>query len=300
MVNQLLQETIHRKYNQGVFCTDVSKNEELDIVCKLGAVSPVEIIDNRSFTHLKFIKLNEVGKLTLSRDGKIKFATDSKIINERIKSELFDIRCRTENIVLASIYDRLVKIAMIRTLLNPIYVILKDVYDHEITNKSLKDYPGKYEKYFTFLLSINMVRKSKDGYVEGNNFIQIKKHLPKEKEELVLNKVFGYTINEGKYYLIDNLKLNILKPFIRLTTSFYTPSVQLKDKINIGKSNLFKRYINQYQINTSYSKFEGLIDQLNRAEILNETKGVIYVIDEILGRINKNLLADKQLLATLN
>ncbi len=300
MMFQLTQEIIQKKYNQGVFCTYISKNEELDTICKLGAVSPVEIIDNNSFTHLKFIKLNEVGKITLSEDKKIKFATDSKVINERITAELLDIRCRTENIVLASIHEKLVKIAMIRALLNPIYVILKDVYDGEITDNSLKGYPKKYEKYFKFLLSINMIRKSKNGYAEGNNFIQIKKHLSKENEELVLNKVFGYTISEGKYYLIDNLKLNILKPFIRLTTSFYTPSIQLKDKINMKKLNLFRKYINQYQVNTSYSKFEGLIDQLNRAEIINETKEGIYVIDKILDRINQNMLSDKQLLATFN
>ena len=205
MIINTINEVIQSKYNQGVFCSEYSKNEDLDVACKLGAVSPVEIIDKNSFTHIKFIKFLEVGKITLSGEGKIKYATDPEKIHERISSELIDLRSRTENIILSSIYDKLIKIAMIRTSLNPIYAILKDVYNKEIKYLSIKNYPKKYETYFKFLCNINMIRASKTGYVEGNNFIQIRNHLSKEDDELVLNKVFGQTINEGKYYLIDNL-----------------------------------------------------------------------------------------------
>ena len=142
-----------------------------------------------------------------------------------------------------------------------------------------------------------MIREIKTGYVEGNNYIQIKERLSKKDEESVLNKVFGYTINEGKYYLVENLKLNILKPFIRISTSFYTPSIQLKDKINIPKAVLFNKYTNQYNINPRYSQFEGFIDQLNRAGIIEEQKGVLFVVDDIIERISKNIGRDKELIA---
>jgi|GEM_PF-4466910 len=294
---QMIQEIIQKKYNQGVFCSEQSRNIEHDTICKLGAVSPVEIIDGHAFTHIKFIRFQEVGTITISKEGKIKYATDPEKVNERISAEIIDIRSRTENIVLSSIYDKLVKIAMIRTLLNPIYVILKDVHNKEILHVDMKNYPKKYDKYFQFLLSVNMLRSSKNGYVEGNNYVQIKDYLAKEDEEFVLNKVFGYTINTGKYYLIDNLKLNILKPFIRLSTSFYTPSIQIESKVNIPKKILYQKYINQYNLNSRYSQVEGFMDQLARAGIIIEKEGIIYVVDEIIDKINDNMRKDKNLVA---
>ena len=140
-----------------------------------------------------------------------------------------------------------------------------------------------------------MIRKSKEGFVEGNNFIQIKKFLTKEDEETVLNKVFGYTINEGKYYLIDNLKFNILKPFIRISTVFYMPSIQLKDAISISKKELYRKYTQEYDMNTKFTQFEGMLDQLNRAEILKEKKGELLVVSNILKNIHRNMSIDKNL-----
>ncbi|MBI2557893.1 hypothetical protein HYW20_01100 [Candidatus Woesearchaeota archaeon] len=298
MTSQLVVETLRKNYGQGVFCSETNRNEERDFICTLGAVSPVEIVDNESILHFKFLKLNEVGKIVLTKEGKLKYHTKPEDVGSRISQRLMDINSRTENIVLSSIYDKLVKIAMIRTLLNPIYVILKDAYNNEITTSFLKNYPNRYDKYFKFLTEINMIRYSSKGIVEGNDFIQLKKHLEKEDEELVFNKVFGHTVNAGKYYLIDNLKLNILKPFIRVTTSFYSPSIQLKSKVNLTKERLFNHYINQYQLNTTYPQFEGIVDQLDKAEIVKEKNNWILVIDDILKRINKNISEDKELTAT--
>ncbi|MBU1974179.1 MAG: hypothetical protein KKH52_02175, partial [Nanoarchaeota archaeon] len=204
---QIFQERVMEVYPQGVYF-DSLKTEEEGKSAILNSVIPKVIFDDKKEQRIiKFIKIDNVGKLTINRDNKFIFETKPDVIRNRIDEGLVEIRTKTEQIVLAAIYDRLAKIAMVRTTLNPVYIILKNVYEKKLTKKSLLNYPkrDKYMRYIKFLCDLEILREQSDRYSEGNCFIQIEKALNDKNEEEIVNRVFGLTIKEGKTYLLNNL-----------------------------------------------------------------------------------------------
>jgi len=288
---QIFQERIMGIYPQGVFFDSV-KTENNNKVASLSSVIPKVIFDDKHDKRVvKFLKINDIGKITIDRENKFVFETKPEQIRERINQSLIDIQMRSEQIVLSVVYDRLVKIAMVRTTLNPIFNVLKAVYEKKLTKDSLLRYPKRerYERYIKFLCDLDILREQKDRYSEGNLFIQVEKALNNEDEEKVINRVFGLTIKEGKTYLLNNLNINVLKPFIRISNVYYSCSALFNKLLYIRKENLYSRYLNAYDINTNFVNFQSYLNQLNIAKILHEDD-YVYGNKSVFEKINELIL----------
>ena len=288
---QILQERIMGIYPQGVYF-DRIHSENNNKIASLSSVIPKVIFDDKNNKRvIKFLKINDLGKITIDRENKFVFETKPDQIRERINQSLIDIQMRSEQIVLSAVYDKLVKIAMVRTTLNPIFNILKAVYEQKLTKDSLSRYPkrDRYERYIKFLCNLDILREQKEKYSEGNFFIQVEKALNNEDDEKVINRVFGLTIKEGKTYLLNNLNINVLKPFIRISNVYYSCSTLFNKLLYIKKENLYSRYLNAYNINTNFVNFQSYINQLNIAEILHEDD-YVYGNKSVFEKINELIL----------
>ena len=278
-------------YPQGVYF-DRIHSENNNKIASLSSVIPKVIFDDKNNKRvIKFLKINDLGKITIDRENKFVFETKPDQIRERINQSLIDIQMRSEQIVLSAVYDKLVKIAMVRTTLNPIFNILKAVYEQKLAKDSLSRYPkrDRYERYIKFLCNLDILREQKEKYSEGNFFIQVEKALNNEDDEKVINRVFGLTIKEGKTYLLNNLNINVLKPFIRISNVYYSCSTLFNKLLYIKKENLYSRYLDAYNINTNFVNFQSYINQLNIAEILHEDD-YVYGNKSVFEKINELIL----------
>ncbi len=281
------QSRVMEQYPQGVYFDSVNSGDSNKSVI-LNSVVPTIIFDDKNNKRMvKFIKLNNLGKMIIDRDHKFIFETKPTVIRSRIDEHLVEIQTKTEQIVLAVIFDKLAKIAMVRTTLNPVYNILKAVYEKKLTKESLLNYPKreKYLRYIQFLCDLEILREQKERYSEGNYFIQIEKALNNKDEEEILNRVFGLTIKEGKTYLLNNLNINVLKPFIRIANIYYSSSALFENILFIKKENLYNNYLKAYGLNTKFVNFESYLDQLSRAKILNED-GLVHGDKTILEKVS--------------
>lgn len=286
----IFKDRILGKYSQGVFCSSTNK-EEKKFVGNLSCVFPRIIMDDKKQErYIKFLRFDNLGKMVLEGE-KFTYETEQEQITNRVIEDLKQLTIRTEQIVLGSIYDKLSNIAMIRTSLNPIYSILKKVYEGNFKKTELLKVPNqkreKHKRYLKFLCELNVLRERDSDYSEGNHFIELRKALDKEDDKLILDKVFGMTIRDGKNYLFNNLNFNILKPFIRISNVYYLSSALVGEVINMNRKTFYLRYLDYYDLNTPEYKFESYLDQLNKAKILKEEEYVFGYKDIFSSVINK-------------
>jgi hypothetical protein len=273
--NTAIKNRVKELYTQGVFIDSIMSKDETNTAILSCVIPRVIFDDKKAARYVKFLKLSHVGEISVGESDKILFETKPSQVVARMDEGVKEIRLKTEQLVLSSIYDKLSKIAMIRTTLNPIYVIIKNVYEggfYKETLNNMGQKRKKYEKYLQFLCDLKIIRENNGKYSEGNYFIELRKVLEKEDEEIILNKVFGLAIRDGKTYLLNNLKLNILKPFIRIANVYYLSSILIHDMLYITKENFLREYMNAYGVKVRELTFNSQLDQLNRAGILNEGK----------------------------
>lgn len=291
MMKNKLNEIIKTSYPQGVH---LAKTTQVDdkLSASINSVIPRVIVDDKkNKRYVKFLVLKDVGKISIAKSGSI-YKTDIDKVKERIADGTIEIRLKAEQIVLSSIYENLSKIAMIRTALNPIYSILKRVLEGGFYKKDLQMLGSKKEKYLRylkFLTDLNIIREQKDKFSEGNYFIEVRKHLEKKNDEIVLNKVFGLTIRDGKSYLLETLHFNVLKPFIRISNTYYLSSVLTDNLLSLTRESLFKKYVETYGVKSNRIKFDSQLDQLDFAGILKENEyisGKKKIFAEINAKMN--------------
>lgn len=272
-MNAVLREKIMEKYPQGVYAGSIN-SEKGQTTAILSGVIPRLIIDNKNEKqYVKFLKLANLGKITVNKEKKIGFQTQRKIVEKRMTEGINQIKNKTEQIVLSSIYDKLIKIAMIRTQLNPIYIILKEVYEGGFQKSSLNKLGSKkdkYQRYLKFLCDLEILREQSSKYSEGNYYIEVRDALAEEDSELVISKMFGLAITEGKTYLLNNLNLNVLKPFIRISNVYYMNSALSENLLSINKQTLLRQYEDTYGLRVNELKFDSHVSQLSDAGILQE------------------------------
>jgi len=265
---------------QGVYADRiVEENSNKSAI--LNAVIPRVILDDKDHKrYVKFLVLKNLGKITIDSENDFVFETKPGQVINRMTNGVNEIKLRTEQIVLGSIYDKLSQIAMVRTALNPIHSILKNVYKGGFYKDTLKTINPiikreKYRTYLKFLCNLNILREQTDKYSEGNHFVEIREALNKEDETVILNKVFGLTIRDGKTYLLNNLHFFVLMPFIRVANTYYLSSALVNKLLTMKMSTFYEKYKELYFLNTKQYKFESYVDQLDSAGILEEDDYVI-------------------------
>ena len=88
---QILQERIMGIYPQGVYF-DRIHSENNNKIASLSSVIPKVIFDDKNNKRvIKFLKINDLGKITIDRENKFVFETKPDQIRERINQSLIDI-----------------------------------------------------------------------------------------------------------------------------------------------------------------------------------------------------------------
>lgn len=284
---------IMEQYPQGVYVKNASKISSSKVFLNLSSVFPRSIFDDKEKKLLiKFLRFENLGRIELD-DQKIVSFTSSEEMVKRMKESFEEIELKSERVILSSIYEKLAKIAMVRTSLNPIYNLLKAVYDGKLLKSKLDKYPKseRYKKYVNFLCNLGILKEESSKYVGGNYFIEIEKGLKRKDEELILNKIFGLVVKEGKTYLFNNLNITVVKPFIRVSNVYYSQSYLAGKLLSLKKESLLNNYNKAYNLKTAEVNFDSYLDQLKKADILEEN-GFVEGNKEIFSRFSQQMAAE--------
>ncbi len=262
---------------------------------EMGELSPVRMI--------KFLKFDSVFEMSLNEaeeNGEVlkvqypEFEEIERRIEDRIR---FTYRSM-EKQLLTSSKLRLVKINSIKNSLTPFVTILSKVLNSsKFTFQDVKDLSvykpkEKVNEYLNFLSDLKYLRKTLNGYEEGNALIALSKE--SEGSEII-DDVLSVLISTNYDYLYNFMRIYSIMPYIRLANAYYFQAWLLNDliKVNIGDLLKFHKVIYP-KVSMPSSKrliVEKDISEMSNPDvgILNFYNGKIVGSGDILEDLNSNL-----------
>lgn len=259
-IKKQIQEYFTRQISLNLTVNEIESIRENEIIASLNYFIPKMIFDDaKQKQYIKFIKLNKVynAPFKLNTNG-LNPQFNKKYVYKKIEHSLLNHQKIIEDLILDKIYPNLVKIPLIKNQLSPIYTILLEILTNnklakgEISRMKKQD---KLKKYLSFLVELEIIRRDKDGnYVEGNIPVSLKHDFQKLKgkklvlekfEEKILAHTFGYALKEGKKYLLEELRLTAVKPFLRLAVFYYNLACQIKSLNKLTRETFYDSYTSE-------------------------------------------------------
>lgn len=254
-VTKQIEDYFKRKVSVNISINKIIKIKENEVTVSLNYFVPKMIFDDSiKKQYIKFVKLSSVYEAKFKVDtAGLNPLFEKNFIHKKINKELIKHQKLVENLILDNIYPNLVKIPLIKNQLSPIYTILLEVItNHNISNDELKKMrkPDRVKRYIKFLEGLEIIKQdNNNNYVQGNIPLGLKETLQKANgviddnlKEEVLAYTFGYALKEGKKYLLEELKLTAITPFLRIAVFYYSLASQIKSLNKMTRETFFDTY----------------------------------------------------------
>ena len=219
-------------------------------------------------------------------------------IHKNIQSNLNKHQKLIEDLILDEIYPNLVKIPLIKNQMSPIYTILLEIITNNCLTKEEIARMRKQDRiarYISFLEGLKIIRKNKSGnYIEGNIPVSLKSKLQDERDrdnneklkEEVLAYTFGYALKEGKKYLLEELKLAAIQPFLRIAVFYYNLASQIKRLNKLTRETFFDAYVSENpHLNLIPSQLNNQLQDMVNASIFDKDNRFFVGKENILRAI---------------
>ena len=131
------------------------------------------------------------------------------------------------------------------------------------------------------LEGLNLVRKVEDGYVEGNEFLSIRKSEKVKNEYDFRNTIVSYIIRERYTTLRDVFHLTILEPTIHIDNSIYLPELETGQTVYRTQNSIARDYGYYYDRRINPLDLKLTLKRLEKADAISR-RGNHYSGNEIL------------------
>lgn len=218
---------------------------------------------------LHVLKIENLGFIALDNDGRIvKDRTTSRDECLRRLDLFFRMwKRRAEQIVVSASADELVKISRFNHFFDMIDEILfslwdyRHVYDQEINFERLSSRRKRMRLYLGLLEGLQVLRKSENGYEEGNLAVTLRKEYP-SSEEKFRDAIISTILRERYVALRDVFKLTIFEPTIHVDNCIYLPEMETEQPIYRVKESIERDYYDYYQHKISPMVLNRILKQL--------------------------------------
>lgn len=301
-IKRQIEDCLKRQISINTNINKIKNIQENKVTVSLNYFIPKIIFDDSlKKQYIKFIRLSSFYDATFKLDSKgIRPLFDKNFLYKKIHSDLNRHEKLIEDLILDKIYPNLVKIPLIKNQLTPIYTILLEIItNNHITKEELcrMRRQDKVKRYISFLEGLQIIKKDKNGnYVEGNIPISLKHKLQKTEKgkllddnvkEEVLACTFGYALKEGKKYLLEELKLTAITPFLRIAVFYYSLASQIKNLNKMTRKTFFEVYTAQNpNVKVISSQLNNHLQDMVNAGILKKQHSFFFGKKDILDAIS--------------
>lgn len=225
-------------------------------VSNLRSDYPLKIKDDKppQRKSLHVLKIDNLGSIALDNDGRIvKDRTTSREECLRNLDLFFRMwKKRAEEIVVFASADELVKISRFNHFFDMIDEILSSLWDYrhisdqEIDFERLTSRRKRMRLYLGLLEGLQVLRKSENGYDEGNLTAILRREY-KTNEEGFRDAVISTIFRERYPALRDVFKLSIFEPTIHIDNCIYLPEMEIEQPIYRVADSIERDYTQYYQ-----------------------------------------------------
>lgn len=288
---------IKNQFGKGAYLNDFTNNR-ITVGAKVPRTIDREDVKPFQSRMIKFLKFDSVFEISVkeSEDDheiyKVQYPEFDEIerrIDDRIR---FTYRNMEKQLLMSSKLG-LVRINAVKNSLTPFVTILSKVLNSsKFTYRDIKDlsvYKTKervYE-YLNFLSELKYLRKTQNGYEEGNALIALSK---RSNDVEIIDDVLSVLISSNYEYIYNFMRIYSIMPYIRLANAYYFQAWLLNDLIKIKVNDLMRFHKIMYpKVNMPSSK--RIIVEKDISEMAAPNVGMIEFYDgKIVG--NNYILDD--------
>lgn len=250
---------------------------------------------------IRVLKISDLGTISITQNLKI-IREETTSREDCVKNLMFFLemwRERAERIVVSASSDHLVRISRFRHFFDPIDSVLiylwdnHIIHDEEIETARLIERRKKMRLYLELLEGLQIVRRVRDAYVEGNLFVSTRKTEP--NEEKFRDAILSHIIRERYPTLRDVFHLTILEPTIHIENCIYLPEIEVEQQIYRVSDSIARDYKYYYDRRINALDLKLTLRRLENAEAINR-EGRHYFGNE---RLLRNMVDMKKQLPPL-
>ena len=267
---ELVQETkkiMHKTYCNGITINhDQTMEAGNTIKFFLDYLIPKRVLEEKE-EYTFYIKLRNVGVITLSKEGKlISKSTSDEFIRESIQKykELIEKR---EKFIIKLFADKLIRVQQIYLCLTPMRKVLRSFLEQDFLIDNLKrNFDYKEIKYINFLKSFGYLRKEGNKYTLDNHYIKkLDSKIDERNKEDKIRAITASIFAEHFDYMISELSNTSIVPFIGIITTFCNLLLEMNKNISLSIRGLYELYKEHYLSGQGERSFEDKI--INMGEI---------------------------------
>jgi len=243
----------YREYGQNIFVDPPQFDEKSNLYySNIRSKIPVFIYDDRHAADYKVrvLKVDSLGSIYLN--DKLKLVAQLTTYRDKCYENLENLlkiwRQRIENIVVTSSSDQFAKIPAFTNHFGKIELIIENLIESgEIKNTDLEKGISDRDKilrYLDLLEGLQLVRKVENGYLMGNNLINLQTRC--ETPEELWTAVLSHVIKERYLSLKKVFGINILEKAISIDNVIYSPEIELKEAVYRRKSTIAEGFRYHY------------------------------------------------------
>ena len=216
-------KTIRYEMAPNVFISDHKKINDTQYYI-MGISIPKFISDVGGRPTLKYISLENVFSCHIEKMNNktyLKCPNRDDISESYVEKKNLMIS-RVENILMSAFGENIVKIPKVQTGLNPIKELLSSLYQLETIPLSdfykRRRYKKNTENYLKFLKSLDYIKIEDDKIYPGN---ELNKYDMANKTNEFSNTILKDVIMNGYSFIKQFLKIQILTPYLELSSAYY-------------------------------------------------------------------------------
>lgn len=202
--------------------------------------------DNRI---LNFLSLERLGMIQIGENLKVVTATSREVCIQNLASFLNMWRERAERIIVKVSADHFARIDEAQWVLAKVGMIISNLLQKEtIFDDEIAFYPQREEdkirRYLKLLESLELVRRTDQGYTYGNLFAELRRQTGGIQEFKIA--VLSYIIRESYSTLREVFGISQLETFVHVDSCYYRPALEAERLFYWTSDSIIHRYTRTY------------------------------------------------------
>lgn len=221
--------TLHRSVASNLYVSGVSEHK-VGKEYHVGACV-TEILDDAREAHrtVRYIRLDNVAtyRCRTSRRTMTIEGPPRRLVSQRAESSYRRIVQKSQDLLLPSLYERLVGITDVALAMSPLRTILELVNrDNQVRPNQFitpRKSAAKVQNYFTILADLKIIQTEDGHYVPGPAMRRVPLDEPDAR---LYARILGSVLEQRFDYVREVLKWTMMVPFLEWSNAYYFPAYQ--------------------------------------------------------------------------
>jgi len=251
---------------------------------------PVEIRDERRDRVKIFsIRVENLGKIRISKETmEVIEAPTLLSVEKTIHDHRVRLRKAVERDLMKIAHLEFSKIDAAKISLSPILTTLTNMLQEKRLGQEGIRRSG-YMPQIRLLEEMGYVRWADFQLVPSDKLVQLRQQ--SDSDETAINKVLGLVLAEKFDFLVEELKITQLLPFVRLSATYYSEAVTFGDLISVSEDSLLDRYLEYYRTASDKRllRYAPIISELVDVSILRYDGPLVTGEEPIFRQLSEDL-----------